>query len=935
MSDKLQFVAASQQRYSDRKAQQTEVYWTLENSLYSAGNKGTAMNTKHFIKLMSISLFLFALVSLSTTRGMIAAQDEQQRLAQQAVAIIQSECLKCHGGDKTSGLDLRSQAGMLKGGLRGGAVIPGKSAESLLYQFISGAKSLRMPLGETLADDEIEIIKNWIDKGAVWPEILAIKPVPTTFKEKEITAEHRQYWAFAKPVRSEIPKINGITNPIDAFIQAELAQKNLTSALPADKATLLRRVTFDLTGLPPTPEEIKVFLNDKAPNAYEKIVDRLLASPRYGERWAQHWLDVVRFGESNGFELDAERPQAWRYRDYVVNALNADKPYDRFIQEQIAGDELAPDDFEAQVATGFLRTGPQHVVAGNLDKAELRQEYLTETMLGLGSGIMGLTVGCARCHDHKFDPILQADFYKLQAFFAATDNDSFSNAPFSELEKYQAAMKAHKEKLQPITAQIEEIEQPFQAQIKEQKRKALEPKYAEALNIPKDKRTPEQKEDAKYAERMLEVKYEELLQVMPAEAKAKRAALRRQMHDLVWQEPPPLPKALAVADRLLPLPASYIFKGGAVHAPTREVQPQFPKVLLPSTETNNQASIAPLKSSTGRRLVLAQWLTSPNHPLTARVIVNRLWQHHFGRGLVATPNDFGRNGAGVTNQSLLDWLALELIDGATGRRGDGAIPPTTDHRPPTTSPWSLKHLHKLMVLSKTYQQSSANDPAKAIIDPENKLLWRANRQRLDAEALRDSILVAAGTLNEQFGGPSIRVPMEPEVVETIFTEYEPDNLWPVHPDPKQHTRRSLYLFRKRNVKLPMLVAFDTPDLQSVCGARNVSVHSLQALTLMNSDFMQQQSQALASRILREAQTTQTRLARLYALTIGRAPRVEEIKAATIFLKENAEIIKARKIRGETIAELKDLPKQIDAVTAAAWIDLCLATLNLNEFVYVK
>ena len=407
------------------------------------------------------------------------------------------------------------------------------------------------------------------------------------------------------------------------------------------------------------------------------------------------------------------------------------------------------------------------------------------------------------------------------------------------------------------------------------------------------------------------------------------------MHDLVWQEPPPLPKALAVADRLLPLPASYIFKGGAVHAPTREVQPQFPKVLLPSTESNDHASIAPVKSSTGRRLALAQWLTSPDHPLTARVIVNRLWQHHFGRGLVATPNDFGRNGAGVTNQSLLDWLALELIDGTTGRRGDGAIHPTTNHQPPTTSPWSLKHLHRLMVMSKTYQQSSANDPAKAIIDPENKLLWRANRQRLDAEALRDSILVAAGTLNEQFGGPSIRVPMEPEVVETIFTEYEPDNLWPVHPDPKQHTRRSLYLFRKRNVKLPMLVAFDTPDLQSVCGARNVSVHSLQALTLMNSDFMQQQSQALASRILREAQTTQTRLARLYALTIGRAPRVEEIKAATIFLKENAEIIKARKIRGETIAELKDLPKQIDAVTAAAWIDLCLATLNLNEFVYVK
>jgi hypothetical protein len=313
---------------------------------------------------------------------------------------------------------------------------------------------------------------------------------------------------------------------------------------------------------------------------------------------------------------------------------------------------------------------------------------------------------------------------------------------------------------------------------------------------------------------------------------------------------------------------------------------------------------------------LAKWLTSPDNPLTARVMMNRMWHHHFGRGLVATPNDFGRNSAGITNQPLLDWLANEFI-----ARG-----------------WSLKAMHKLMVTSATYQQSS--NPHSALrtahsIDPDNKLLWRANRLRLDAEALRDAILAAAGTLNEQRGGASIRVPLEPEVVDNVFTEAEPDNLWPVHPDAKQHTRRSLYLLRKRNVMLPLLVAYDTPDLMSVCGARNTSVHSLQALTMMNSDFMQAQSRALAARLFREVANERMRITKLYELTLGRVPRADEYRATTTFLKEHTAILQARKTRGEAIVVVKDLPKTIDAIMAAAWVDLCLATLNLNEFVYVK
>ena len=879
------------------------------------------MKLRHLCKQSFVISFVFLLASIYTHRAFTAVQDEQQKLAQHVIAIFQNHCIRCHGADKKSGLDLRTREAALKGGLRGAALLPGNSKDSVLYQYISGAKSPRMPIGGELEEDDIEAIESWIDKGAPWPAALTIKLLPANFKEKEITAEQRQYWAFVKPVRPAIPTIQNpkskIQNPIDAFVLAALSQKTLTPSPPADKATLLRRVTFDLTGLPPTPEEIKAFLADKSTSAYEKVVDRLLASPRYGERWAQHWLDVVRFGETNGFELDADRPQAWRYRDYVVNAFNADKPYDRFLQEQIAGDELAPTDFEAQVATGFLRAGPQHVVAGNLDKAELRQEYLTETMLGLGSGIMGLTVGCARCHDHKFDPILQSDFYKLQAFFAATDNTDFVNATKAEEAAYKAALQPHEIKLKAIKEQLREIEKPYRERLSAEKRSKLEPKYIEALDTPKDKRTPEQKEIAKYAEAKLEVKYEELLMVLPESVKTPRAALRRQMHNLDWEAPTPLPKALAVADRLDPIPPMYVFRGGEVHSPTREVKPNFPKVMLPSRD-REEAEIAAVGKSTGRRTALARWLTLPENPLTARVLVNRLWLHHFGRGLVATPNDFGRNGAGVTNQPLLDWLATEFV-----ARG-----------------WSLKAMHKLMVTSATYQQSSDPNPQSQIpnpksADPDNKLLWRANRQRLDSEALRDAILTVTGTLNEQRGGPSIRVPLEPEVVENIFTEAEPDNLWPVHPDAKQHTRRSLYLLHKRNVKLPMLVAFDTPDLMSVCGARNVSVHSLQALTMMNSDFMQEQSQALATRLFREAANERGRIARLYELTVGRAPRADEYRATQAFLKEHAAILQARKARGEIIVAVPDLPKNIDALTVAAWVDLCLATLNLNEFVYVR
>ncbi len=875
----------------------------------------------HYLKLICLFLSIALVVSVRMGTVLSSAQNSEEILAQKAVAILQSRCVQCHGADKTSGLDLRTRDGLLKGGSRGAAIKPGNHEESLLWRFIDGDEKPRMPLGDQLNDPDAEVIKAWIDKGAPWPSETKFPAlVQTRAPEKQITDAQRNYWAFRKPVKSAIPSVRNaawIRNPVDAFVLAKLEEKGFAPSPRADKRTLIRRVTLDLTGLPPAPEETNAFLADNSPNAYEKVVKRLLASPRYGERWAQHWLDVVRFGETNGFELDADRDQSWRYRDYVVKSLNDDKPYDRFLVEQIAGDEVDPDNFELRVATGFLRAGPQHVVAGNQDVALNRQEWLTEVMFGVGNGVLGLTVGCARCHDHKFDPIPQADYYRLQAFFAGADNYDFKRPTKEQEAAYAEAVKAHKAKLKPIQEEIAAIEKPYKQRIGSEKRAKLEPHYAQALEKDAKLRSDEEKRLAKDAQRMIDVKWDEILPALTPADREKRSALRRQVHTLNLYEPEPLPKALAVADLMHPTPAMHLLKGGDVHRLGDAVQPRFPSVMLPK-EAPPAAAITSVErgdfKSSGRRLALAKWLVEPGNPLTARVMVNRLWHYHFGRGIVATPNDFGRNGQQPTHPELLDWLAGEFI----------------------ASGWSLKKMHETILLSNTYQQVSSVDDAKVKIDPDNKLLWRMNRQRLDAEAIRDQVLAVAGTMTEQMGGPSVRVPLEPEVYDTIFTEAEPDNLWPVHPDPRQHTRRSLYLIRKRNVRLPLLVAYDSPDMMNSCGARTVSVHALQSLTLLNSGFVLERSRALAERMLKETGgADRAMITRLYELALARKPQLTELKSSREFIKGQTAIIRGRLARGEPVVKLNALPNGVDEATAAAWVDLCLATMNLNEFVYVN
>lgn len=697
-------------------------------------------------------------------------------------------------------------------------------------------------------------------------------------KEESWIASRRHFWAFKAPARPAVPEVGDpwVRTPVDAFILQTLREKGLTPAPPLDKERLARRLHLDLTGLPPSPEEVDRFIRDTSPDAYEKLVERLMGSPHYGERWAQKWLDVVRYADTNGFELDAYRPHGWRYRDYVVRSFNVDKPYDRFLQEQIAGDELFPGNHEALVATGFLRVGPIHIVGGNQNEEMNRQEFLTEIVNGVSAAFLGLTVGCARCHDHKFDPIPQSDYYRLQAVFAATEGQDIVIASEQELAAHERAMKEFEARLNPIKEAIKQIEAPYRERLREEKKQKLEEKYLKVLDIPKEERTEEQKTLAKEAEGQLKVYWDELVAALTPEDRERRAELRRQMHELELHRPHPPAAAYAVANRGDP-PPTHILKVGDHRHKLDAVGPGVLRVI--SREGSNLP-----EDPCSRRSALARWLSAPGHPLTARVMVNRIWQMRMGTGLVATPNDFGLLGTRPSNQALLDWLATEFV-----ARG-----------------WSVKAIDRLILGSSVYRQSTDYHEANAKIDPENKYYWRMNRRRLEAEFIRDAVLTVSGALNRKMGGPPVRIPIEKEVYDLIFTEEEPDNLWPVHPDKREHARRSLYLLNKRTVRLPMLANFDQPDAMTSCPQRPTSTHALQALSLMNSDFMREQAAVFAKRLETECGAdAPCRVERAYRLALARAPREAERAMARKFFEEGG-----------------------------VWEDFCLAMLNRNEFVYV-
>jgi hypothetical protein len=766
---------------------------------------------------LACCLALVELIGASTTpRADDAAAKEGVRLFEEEIApVLKSECYRCHSEDAEKlrgGLLLDSRAGMLKGGDTGPAVVPNKSDESLLIQAIRHEGDLAMPPKKPkLSDEVIASFVKWVDLGAPgMPE--------TKGAGGAVTAAARRHWAF-QPVKKAAPpaaaRTDWVRNEIDAFVLAKLEERGWQPAPQASRAEWLRRVSFDLAGLPPTPEEIAAFGADSSPDAFERVVDRLLDSPHYGERWAQHWLDVTRFAESEGFEYDRHLPEAWRFRDYVIDSFNRDKPFDRFLIEQIAGDEMASQDHECLTAAIFHRLGPVRRNAGNPEIALSRNDVLAERTNIIGTVFLGLSIGCARCHDHKLEPISQKDYYRLEAYLAATEEKNVVLASAAE----QAAR--------------DEMTKQFKAEIQKLKERAK-------------KATGEE-----------------------------RDRLTRQIEELEDQEPAPLPTIPSTWDDFDHRTPIHVLKRGIWEKKGEAVGPRPPGILVADNVPELPADV------TFPRTRLALWLTDPNQPLTARVIVNRLWQHHFGAGLVKTENDFGTQGDRPIHPELLDWLAATLVE-----KG-----------------WRLKAIHRLIVLSGTYRQSSRASGAVEArrADPENRLLWRFNRRRLSAEEMRDAMLSVSGRLNVAVGGPSVMVPVDPELVQLL---YKPSQ-WKVTADTAEHDRRSIYLIAKRNLRLPFLEAFDVPALMTSCARREASTHAPQALELLNGRTSNELAVAFARRLEQETGGERAQIIdRAYRLTMGRSPTDEERKLSAAFLRE------------QPLAEF------------------ALALLNLNGFLYV-
>jgi hypothetical protein len=729
-----------------------------------------------------------------------AGPDETAFFANQVLPILQANCFKCHGdANVKSKLSLFSRTGMIKGGVLGPAISLERPANSQLLKAINHQDDLEMPPGGKLPQNEIDILTRWVKGGATWPDDVVIKmPAPAGMK---ITVQDKDYWAYRHIKRPEIPSVkhtDWVRNPIDAFILARLEAKKLAPAPPAERLALARRVYFDLIGLPPTPEEIDAFVNDKASDAYERLIDRLLASQHYGEKWARHWLDVVRYAETNGFEFDRVKPFAWRYRDYCVAAFNNDKPYDRFIREQIAGDLLDPLTPEALIATGYYRLGQWD--SGAADRLLQRYDVLDGVVSTTSQAFLAMSIGCARCHDHKKDPIPQRDYYRLLAFF---HNITDANP------------------------------------------KGLTRKISQ----------------------------------------------------------PPI-EVLCVAEKdAIP---TYVLLRGNPRVKGDPVQAGFPEVLSDGKK----------ESATGR-LALAKWLTDPRNPLTARVMINRLWQHHFGRGIVATPNDFGKLGEAPTHPELLDWLASEFMLPSRptplpeGAEKVGHPSPPGREITGEGGAWTIKRMHKLILTSSAYRMSAkANDQALRI-DPANTLFWRFNMRRLTSEEIRDSILAVSGKLNLTMAGPSIYPPIPKEV---LAGQSRPGAGWRTSP-PEEAARRSIYIHVKRSLQVPILAQFDQADTDSSCPVRFTTTVPTQALGMLNGAFSNEQAETFAQRLKKEAPGgLEAQIRRAVRLTTGRIPSAAEVKQNIAFVRQLRE------------------KSQLDEQQALRF--LCLVMLNANEFIYL-
>jgi len=758
--------------------------------------------------------------------------------AQTAQSILDSKCLACHGAARMSDLDMRDHTALLKGGKRGPAVVPGNAMASLLYQAVERSGELKMPPGAgALTRAEVAVIRNWIDAGAKW--------------EAKPAGAVKVWWSFRKPVRPKVPEVKDpewSTNPIDAFVFAKLKEKGIAAAPEASKHVLVRRAYFDLHGLPPTPEQVDLFVSDTAPGAYRKLIDRLLESPRYGERWGRYWLDLVRYADTSGFETDHFYLTAWRYRDYVIKSFNNDKPYDVFVKEQIAADELWPmsldlegtlklpkekeENVNRRVGTSLFTLGAfpiEYTYYGD----QYRAEWQAEAVDIVGSAFLGLTLGCARCHDHKFDPIRQRDYYGLAAMFAGSVE---REVPLVSLFDVQTASRGF-----PLLAQA----QAYKQLVSRSGRR----RSAEEESTPTTGGPP---------------------------AAANRTEMLQRLGEAYLRAPERYPTAIVLAHEEH-VPDTHILAKGEWRAKGEKVAPGFPAALNPGPFIDEPKGVLFVPQ---RRKALALWLTDPEQPLVARVMINRIWQGHFGEGIVRTPSDFGMQGDPPTHTELLDWLATEFA-----ARG-----------------WSMKEMHRQIMLSRTYRSSSVAAGESLSLDPENRYFSRMNRLRLDGDSIRDSLLAVAGTLNLKMGGVGVIPPLTKEEMQAARMPH----LWPSHPDPAEHNRRSIYLQMKRSLTLPMLQIFDAPDSATSCARRERSTVAPQALALMNSEFAAAQADRFAGRVRKAAggEDAGTLVDTAWRLALGRAPSSTERKSASDYLQRS------------------DLSR------------LCLLIFNLNEFVYV-
>lgn len=808
--------------------------------------------------------------------------------------ILAARCYDCHGPEKSKNglrLDLRDAA--LAGGDSGPVIVRGKSAESLLIRYVTGEnddKIIMPPKGDRLSAVEISLLRAWIDQGATWPA----EPALSTSTAQRVTPSH---WAFIPPRRPSVPSVKQpqwVRNPIDAFVLARLEKEEIVPSAEADRFTLIHRLSLDLLGLLPTPGEVQAFVQDQNPGAYEHLVDRLLGSPFFGERWGRHWLDLARYADSDGYEDDKFRPDAWRYREWVIDAFNRDLAFDRFTVWQLAGDLLPNATYGQKVATGFHRmTLSNNAGAGGV-KEEYRVKNVKDRLNTASTVWLGLTVGCAECHSHKYDPLSQREYYQLYSFF---NNVEEVSTPAPEVapryrREYEEAIRSFNERIQKLQQAVRDYERDLLPARQEQWEKTgADPKQLpesirQALAAPGPDRTPSQRSELTKYFRTLDPDYARLKAALPV---GDEVGNNRPL--------PPSDKAMVVAENADPR-KSYMQKAGDFLRNGAEVWPATPAFLAPLKPRGAQAD----------RLDLARWIVDPENPLASRVAVNRIWQHLFGQGLVATSDNFGRKGERPSHPELLDWLATEF-----GRCG-----------------WSQKEIIRLIVTSASYRQRSQFRPELEGRDPNNVLLARQNRLRLEAECVRDVALCASGLLLPELGGPSFQPPLPTALAQA--KELKNERFMESSTTAGRY-RRGVYVNVQRTFAFPTFAAFDLGDANVCCVRRDRSNTPLQALTLLNDPVFFEAAQGLGWRVVRECRSDfAARVDYLYQLALARHPRWDEIAELEALFSEQLNLGRTHPEAARQLIGPPAPPEGMDNAEAAAWIGLARTVLNLDEFI---